>query len=97
MGADRKWIIVRIDGKTVDIKGRSHYIQGQRPLYGKSDAFPTDVKLLWECVERAYRMMCGISSQPGEHRLKTKCNNILTDVISFIEKLSFNGFNEGTD
>ena len=36
MGADRKWIIVRIDGKTVDIKGRSHYIQGQRPLYGKS-------------------------------------------------------------
>ena len=59
--------------------------------------FLTDVKLLWECVERAYKMMCGISSQPGEHRLKTKYNNILTDEISFIEKLSFNGFNEGTD
>lgn len=54
-------------------------------------------KLLWECVERAYKMMCSISSQPGEHRLKTKYNNILTDEISFIEKLSFNGFNEGTD
>ena len=26
--------------------------------------FPTDVKLLWECVDRAYKMMCGISSQP---------------------------------
>ena len=38
--------------------------------------FLTDVKLLWECVERAYKMMCGISSQPGEHRLKTKCNDI---------------------
>ena len=37
--ANRKWIIVRIDGKTVDIiKGRSH--KGQRPLYGKSDALP---------------------------------------------------------
>ena len=26
-----------------------------------------------------------------------KCNNILIDGISFIEKLSFNGFNEDTD
>ena len=38
--------------------------------------FPTDVKLLWECVERAYKMMCGISSQLGEHRLRTKYNDI---------------------
>ena len=38
--------------------------------------FLTDVKLLWECVERAYNMMCGISSQLGEHRLRTKYNDI---------------------
>ena len=38
--------------------------------------FPTDVKLLWECVERAYNMMCGISSQLGEHRMRTKFNDI---------------------
>ena len=38
--------------------------------------FPTYVKLLWECVERAYKMMCGISSQLGEHRLRTKYNDI---------------------
>ena len=38
--------------------------------------FPTDVKLLWECVEKAYKMMCGISSQLGEHRLRTKYNDI---------------------
>ncbi len=25
--------------------------------------FPTDVKLLWECTEKAYTMMCDISSQ----------------------------------
>ena len=34
--------------------------------------FPTDVKLLWECFERAYKMMCGISSYLGEHRMRTK-------------------------
>ena len=38
--------------------------------------FPTDVKLLWECVERAYKMMCGISSHLGEHRMRTKYNDI---------------------
>ena len=38
--------------------------------------FPTDVKLLWECAERAYKMMCGISSQLGEHRMRTKYNDI---------------------
>lgn len=38
--------------------------------------FPTDVKLLWECVERAYKMMCGISSQLGEHSMRTKYNDI---------------------
>ena len=38
--------------------------------------FPTDVKLLCECVERAYKMMCGISSQLCEHRMRTKYNDI---------------------
>ena len=43
-----------------------------------------------------YQIFGGISSQLGEHRLRKKCNNILIDGISFIEKLSFNAFNEGT-
>ena len=38
--------------------------------------FPTDVKLLWESVERTYKMMCGISSQLGEHILRAKYNDI---------------------
>ena len=38
--------------------------------------FPTDVKLLWECIERAYKMMCSISSFLGEHRMRTKYNDI---------------------
>ena len=41
--------------------------------------FPTDVKLLWECVDRAYKMMCGISSQLGEHRMRTKYNDMRSD------------------
>ena len=44
--------------------------------YGSLLRFPTDVKLLWECVEKAYKMMCGVSSQLGEHRLRTKYNDI---------------------
>ena len=38
--------------------------------------FPTDVKLLWECTEKAYTMMCDISSRLGKHRLRTKYNDI---------------------
>ena len=66
-------------------------------------------KLLWECCERAYKAMCEASGRLGIRRPRTKyldvekanlgyakCNNILVDGISFIEKLSFNAFNEGT-
>lgn len=34
--------------------------------------YPTDAKLLWECTEKAYGIMCGVSRLLGEHRLKTK-------------------------
>ena len=36
--------------------------------------FPTDVKLLWECVQRAYKMMCGISADLGERMMRIKYN-----------------------
>jgi len=45
--------------------------------------FPTDVKLLWECVERAYAMMCGISSALGEHRMRTKYTDIARANLSY--------------
>ena len=44
--------------------------------YESLKRFPSDVKLLRECVERAYKMVCGISSQLGEHMLRTKYNDI---------------------
>jgi len=120
--------------------------------YESEMRYPTDQKLLWECVEKGYDLMCEASLQLGIHRPRTKfldvekanlpyrkqrkhfrsgdaresipdrivsiakpyvrpivrgkevksvefgakCNNILVDGISFIEKLSFNAFNEGT-
>ncbi len=38
--------------------------------------YPPDVKLLWECIERVYPMMCKISASLGEHRMRIKYNDI---------------------
>ena len=38
--------------------------------------YPTDVKLLWECIEHVYLMMCKISVSLGEHRMRTKYKDI---------------------
>ena len=34
--------------------------------------YPTDQKLLWECNEKAYAVMCEASSRLGIHRPRTK-------------------------
>ena len=134
--------------------------------YESEMRYPTDQKLLWEGIEKAYAMMCRMSECLGNHRPRTKyldvekanltyrkqrrhskgqtkmyrqqknhfrsgdaresipdrivsiskpyvrpivrgkeaknvefgakSNNILVDGLSFIEKLSFNAFSEGT-
>ena len=115
--------------------------------YESEMRYPTDQKLLWECIEKGYALMCEASLfserenqtiavittvyrqqhnhfRSGDAResipnrivsvnkpyvrpivrgkeaknveFGAKCNNILVDGISFIEKLSFNAFNEGT-
>ena len=45
--------------------------------------YPTDVKLLWECIERVYPMMCKISSMLGEHRMRTKYNDIAEATLAY--------------
>ena len=120
--------------------------------YESEMRYPTDQKLLWECVEKTYGLMCEVCGRLGIRRPRTKfldvekanlayrkqrkhfqsgdtresipnrivsvskpyvrpivrgkesrnvefgakCNNIQVDGLSFIEKLSFNAFNEGT-
>ena len=40
--------------------------------YESDMRYPTDQKLLWECIEKSYSMMCQISGRLGIHRPRTK-------------------------
>lgn len=40
--------------------------------YESEMRYPTDQKLLWEGIEKAYAMMCGMSERLGIHRPRTK-------------------------
>ena len=40
--------------------------------YESEMRYPTDAKLLWECVEKTYGMMCSISRSLGLRRPRTK-------------------------
>jgi hypothetical protein len=40
--------------------------------YESDMRYPTDQKLLWECIEKSYRMMCEVSQCLGIHRPRTK-------------------------
>lgn len=40
--------------------------------YESDMRYPTDQKLLWECIEKAYKLMCEESKHLGIHRPRTK-------------------------
>ena len=40
--------------------------------YEREMRYPTDQKLLWECVEKGYELMCEASQRLGIHRPRTK-------------------------
>ena len=40
--------------------------------YESEMRYPTDQKLLWECVEKGYELMCEVSQRLGIHRPRTK-------------------------
>ena len=40
--------------------------------YESDMRYPTDQKLLWECIEKSYSMMCAMSQRLGIHRPRTK-------------------------
>ena len=44
--------------------------------YESEMRYPTDQKLLWECVEKGYDLMCKASRQLGIHRPRTKFLNV---------------------
>ena len=48
--------------------------------------YPTDVKLLWESIEKAYAMMVSIAHQLGEHRMRTKYIDIAKDRLAYVKQ-----------
>lgn len=58
--------------------------------YESQMRYPTDAKLLWECVERTYRMMCVISRSLGEHRMRTKYNDVAKAHMAYVKQRKHN-------
>ncbi len=40
--------------------------------YESEMRYPTDAKLLWKGIEKAYVIMCGLSEKMNQHRPRTK-------------------------
>ena len=59
-------------------RGRKPYMKDLDTMYTDATCYesemryPTDQKLLWECVEKGYDLMCKASRQLGIHRPRTK-------------------------
>lgn len=54
--------------------------------YESSMRYPTDTKLLWECVEKVYTMMCEASKELGIHRMRTKYLDVAHDNMAYVKQ-----------
>ncbi|MCR5435161.1 MAG: transposase [Bacteroidaceae bacterium] len=54
--------------------------------YESAMRYPTDVKLLWECIEKAYPMMCGASRELGVRRMRTKYLDVSRDNMAYVKQ-----------
>ena len=54
--------------------------------YESSMRYPTDAKLLWECIEKVYPMMCGASRELGIHRMRTKYLDVARDHMAYVKQ-----------
>jgi hypothetical protein len=48
--------------------------------------FPTDAKLLWECIEKSYHTMCEISKALGIHRPRTKYLDVSSANMAYVKQ-----------
>ena len=48
--------------------------------------YPTDAKLLWECIEKVYPMMCVASRKLGIHRMRTKYLDVSRDNMAYVKQ-----------
>jgi len=54
--------------------------------YESAMRYPTDAKLLWECIEKVYPMMCQASREPGIHRMRTKYLDVSRDNTAYVKQ-----------
>lgn len=51
--------------------------------YESEMRYPTDRKLLWECVKKTYKIMCEVSGRMGVHRPRTKYLDVEKACLSY--------------
>ena len=54
--------------------------------YESAMRYPTDAKLLWECIEKVYPMMCVASRKLGIHRMRTKYLDVSRDNMAYVKQ-----------
>ena len=54
--------------------------------YESAIRYPTDAKLLWECIEKVYPMMCEASRKLGIHRKRTKFLDVSRDNMAYVKQ-----------
>ncbi len=48
--------------------------------------YPTDQKLLWECNEKAYSIMCAVCQRLGIHRPRTKFLDVEKANLAYVKQ-----------
>ena len=57
--------------------------------YESDMRYLTDQKLLWECIEKSYSMMCAMSQRLGIHRPRTKYLDVeKANVVHLAQRLA---------
>ena len=54
--------------------------------YESAMRYPTDAKLLWECIEKVYPMMCVASRELGVRRMRTKYLDVSRDHMAYVKQ-----------
>lgn len=54
--------------------------------YESAMRYPTDAKLLWECIEKVYPIMCEASRELGIHRMRTKYLDVARDNMAYVKQ-----------
>ena len=52
--------------------------------------YPTDQKLLWECNEKAYSIMCTVCQRLGIHRPRTKYLDVEKGNLTYVKQRKHN-------